>query len=193
MQSRRRNRRSLKLDGDHRAVADRGVRVCVDGTVNAPNPRRAHLIAAFALLHVVACCGAALPNTSGSMGRAAWRDPRVVDELSSWAKVLGTRGSDLERRLYDLAQDWTKVRKALLTPVQPYLTLSGLTQGWVVFVAGTRQADRFEVIARDARGVGRRLYLRADNTAQGQSRLLEGQAWRNVTFSAAWPDTRSRN
>ena len=77
--------------------------------------------------------------------------------------------------------------------MQPYLTLSGLTQGWVVFVAGTRQADRFEVIARDARGVGRRLYLRADSTAQGQSRLLEGQAWRNVTFSAAWPDTRSRN
>ena len=154
--------------------------------------RRRQLIAAFAIFHVLACCGAALPNASQGLRRSAWRDPRVKDELSSWADVFGVTRPALEDTLFDAAKAWQATRKTLLLPLRPYLKLSGITQGWVVFVAGTRQADRFEVLARDDDGDERRLYLRGDDDAQWQSTLLESQAWRNVTFSAAWPDPRSR-
>ena len=48
------------------------------------------------------------------------------------------------------------------------------------------------MLARDQAGHARALYRRADDDAQWQSRLIESQSWRNVTFSAAWPDRRNR-
>ncbi len=141
---------------------------------------------------MLSCCAAALPNPAAGLRRSVWRDPRVQDEISSWALALGTDRNSLQHSLFDLAHHWQEARTALLTPLRPYLKLSGLTQGWVVFVAGTRHADRFEVVARDDAGRTRQLYLRGDDEHQWQARLLESQAWRNVTFTASWPDGPSR-
>lgn len=141
---------------------------------------------------MLACCAAAIPDVSLGLKRSAWRDPRVKDEVASWAEVLGTTRPILEEQLFSLAEAWQSTRKTLLTPVRPYLKATGITQGWVVFVAGTRQADRFEVIARDRHRKTRGLYRRGEDDKQWEARLLESQSWRNVTFSAAWPGSRSK-
>jgi hypothetical protein len=62
----------------------------------------------------------------------------------------------------------------------------------VVFVAGTRQADRFEVVGTRLDGSSQALYRRGDDDAQWQAGLIEGSRFRNATFIAAWPDGRGQ-
>jgi hypothetical protein len=153
---------------------------------------RRNLIAAFAIVHVLACCAAAIPNASPALKKSGWQDARVKDELGAWAAVFGVTGAELEVELFAIVSTWESVRTTLLKPVKPWLKLTGLSQGWIVFVAGTRQADRFEVKAFETSGATRVLYRRGDDDKQWEARLLESQAWRNVTFSAAWPGKKSR-
>jgi hypothetical protein len=140
--------------------------------------------------------GDAAPLSRRAVVRAVlavlWLHPRVVDELGAWAKVLGQEQKAFVATLKSIASTGGDIREALLTPFRPILSLTGMRQSWVVFIAGTRQADRFEVHAIHDDGRVQRLYLRGDDSAQWQARLIEGSRFRNATFFGAWPDKRGK-
>lgn len=146
---------------------------------------------AVAVLVWVAICGvAAIPDVGRANGN--WNDPRVNDELTSWAKALGLPPSAFKRSLQTVVDDLVGVRRLVMKPFRPLLDATGVRQSWVVFVAGTRQADRFEVVGFRDDGTVVDLYRRGDDTAQHDATLIEGSRFRNATFLAAWPDQRGK-
>ena len=142
------------------------------------------------LVWVVICAVAAIPDVGRANGN--WDDPRVNDELTSWARALGLSPSSFKRSLQTMVDDVVGIRRLAMKPFRPLLDATGLRQAWVVFVAGTRQADRFEVVGFRNDGVVVDLYRRGDDTAQHDATLIEGSRFRNATFLAAWPDQRGK-
>ncbi len=153
---------------------------------------RARLRAALALVWLSTALVAAIPDFGRASADANWNDPRVVDELGAWAKALRQEPKAFVATLKDIATVGADIRDVVLTPFRPILKLTGMQQSWVVFIAGTRQADRFEVHATHDDGPVERLYLRGDDSAQWQARLIEGSRFRNATFFGAWPDRRGK-
>ena len=151
---------------------------------------RRQAVAVAVLVWVAICAVAAIPDVGRANGN--WNDPRVNDELTSWANALGLSPSTFKRSLQTLADDVVGVRRLAMKPFRPLLDATGLRQAWVVFVAGTRQADRFEVVGFRTDGTVVDLYRRGDDTAQHDATLIEGSRFRNATFLAAWPDQRGK-
>jgi hypothetical protein len=171
----------------------------VDGVTGAPAATLsgeaswwAHLRAALALVWLLSCVVAAIPDLDRAKATANWKDPRVIDELSVWAEALGQEPTAFVATLKMIAERGAAIRGVIMTPFKPILKATGIRQSWVVFIAGTRQADRFEVTGHHVDGRAERLYLRGDDTAQWRARLIEGSRFRNATFLAAWPDKRGR-
>jgi len=138
----------------------------------------------------VTCCVATIPNVGRANGN--WNDPRITDELAPWAQALGVAPATFKRSLQTAVDDITVARRLVMKPFRPLLQATGLQQSWVVFVAGTRQADRFEVVGVRHDGTVVDVYRRGDQSAQQHAGLIEGSRFRNATFLAAWPDKRGK-
>jgi hypothetical protein len=153
---------------------------------------RRHLVGIGVVLWLATCCVAAIPDVGRADANALWHDPRIDDELSAWARALGVEPATFKSTLHSVARHGADARSALQRPFKPLLQLTGIRQAWVVFVAGTRQADRFEVVGTRLDGSSQALYRRGDDDAQWQASLIEGSRFRNATFIAAWPDGRGQ-
>ena len=87
----------------------------------APLSRRAVVRAVLAVLWLLTCAVAAIPDFGRASADANWNDPRVVDGLGAWAKVLGQEQKAFVATLKSIASTGGDIREALLTPFRPIL------------------------------------------------------------------------
>lgn len=156
-----------------------------------------HVVAAFVVVHVVACLLAALPNPAVALDRRHWKEPRVQAELAAWSKRLGVAPDLLEERMWSLTTAWIDVRKLVLSPVRPYLDASGMRQHWAMFAAGTRHRDRFQLRGRSCATPGtgctwRALYTTGVEDEDFLRAHIEHPRVRSGSFRWIWPDHRAR-
>ncbi|HEY4224070.1 MAG TPA: hypothetical protein VGO62_22095, partial [Myxococcota bacterium] len=155
-----------------------------------------HVVAAFVIYHVVANALDCIPEVSMGMNKAAWHEPRVRHELDVWAARLGVERRSFEDELWALGQTFQGVRRAMLTPFRPYLNATAQHQAWAMFIAGTRDRDRFEVRARSCSGRDedcdwRTLYARDDDDHAFLRDILESPRVRSAIFRWGWPQNKA--
>lgn len=156
------------------------------------------LAAVFVVLHIVSSCVDVVPNLGQALDRRTWREPRVRHELDLWAARLGMERAPFEDRLYKLTRSIQGTRALVETPLRPWLDVTGNKQSWAMFIAGTRDRDRFQVRARTCtpsdpspteveRCPWIALYTRGVDEEDFLRDILEHPRVRSATFRWGWP------
>lgn len=150
-----------------------------------------HLRALLVALHVLAVVLVAVPAPEGGMNRNAWKDPTVQAEFASWAGRLAAMGlelspSELEDRLWTLAERWSKGRSIVLKPIRPYTRYAGTGQPWRMFVAPHTHPSRLFIELREE-GEWRTIFVARDPTRTWRAEQLDHDRARAALFRYAWP------
>jgi hypothetical protein len=99
-----------------------------------------HFRSFLILTHLVAICLKAIPAPEGGMNKNDWKNPTVQAEFKTWTAHFNAIGvnieqSELEGKLWTLAQQYMSIRKKILKPFRPYYRHFGADQNWRLFVA----------------------------------------------------------
>jgi hypothetical protein len=147
-----------------------------------------HVVAAFVVFHLAANAVDLIPEVSQGMNRRAWQEPRVKAELTTWAQRLGMDEPALEDDLWSLGDVVVGFRSAVETPFRPYLRATGQMQTWAMFVAGTRDRDRFQLRTRTCDECAWTVvYQRGDDEHTFLRDVLEHPRIRSAMFRWGWP------
>ena len=143
------------------------------------------------VFHVVAVSLAAFPSVgTAGLNRSAWGQPTVQGEFRAWSGRLAALGihltpSELEDRLWTIANDSEAVREDVLTPFQPYYRYCGTWQSWKMFVAPHRHPAKLHVdIQRD--GQWQPVYEARSDEHRWRADQLGHIRTRAVLFRYAW-------
>jgi hypothetical protein len=104
--------------------------------------RRLKLRALFVAFHVVAMAIVSLPN-AGIASKARWQSDVTQNDLATWAarlRAMGWRTSNeaFQRRLWDGAVRYARVRTVVGAPFDAYAGATGAGQGWTMFASPQR-------------------------------------------------------
>jgi hypothetical protein len=150
-----------------------------------------HIRAGLVTLHLIAITLLALPAPEGGMDRQAWQNPTVQDEFRAWSHTLTSCGliitpTELEDRLWTIAQRYMALRGGVLQPFGPYYTTCGTFQGWRMFVG----PHRFPLVLHidiAEQGQWRPVYIERDSQYRWRSRQLDSYRFRAALFRLGWP------
>jgi len=154
-------------------------------------PRWEHIRGVLILLHILAVLLMALPAPEGAQRREAWNDPTVTAEFEAWSERLNhvgyeTTPDDLKTDLFTLAQDFTEVRKTVLSPARPYARYLGTQQSWRMFVAPHRFPTRLHVELKQAEGEWETVSIYQDPDYSWKADLFEQDRFRSALFRYGW-------
>lgn len=145
------------------------------------------------LFHLAGSCVAVLPDARYGLDRRAWADARVERELAVWADRVGMTPSAFQDRLYELAVRYEGARSAALAPFEAYFRVSGVSQNWSMFAAGTVESDRFGLRARRCEDCPWEwLYVHADDDHAWSRAVLGHPRVRSAIFRWSWPSHAGR-
>lgn len=150
-----------------------------------------HLRAALVAFHLLAIVLSAIPAPAGGMNRKNWADPTVQGEFEAWGRRLGIDADRLEDALWSLARTWMGFRELYLTPVRPYLELTGTDQPWRMFVAPHRYPARYQVQVRAADAGAddwETVFEERSPTAQWRASFFAQERVRSALFRYSWPE-----
>lgn len=150
---------------------------------------RDHALGFGVAAHLLAITLMALPNPSGALNPAAWRDPTVQAELGRWAGRLAFLGWDrdeLQANLWTFATGANRVREAVLFPFKPYYRYCGTWQSWKMFVAPHTHPTRLQIEVE--RGGRWTLVFRERSDEHAWLReKLDNDRLRSTVFRLGWP------
>ena len=150
-----------------------------------------HIRALLVLLHLVVICALTTPDLSGTMSRAAWKQPAVQRELAPWAERFGQTPEEFEDNLWDLATGWRDWRTRLLGPIKPYSDYFGVRQRWRMFASPNRVPARYEIdIKVDA--AWRPIYRSRSDQYTWRRKLFDHDRMRTSMYRATWPNSQHR-
>lgn len=123
-----------------------------------------HVRAALIVAHLGAITVAAVPTPEGSLTESRLRDPQVRDALAPWAELVARLrlADDVDggyRWLWDAGHRMVQVRRAVMTPISPYLRFTGNAQSWKMFGVAPAQHARLEIHGRAPGGDWEPLYV----------------------------------
>lgn len=155
---------------------------------------RWHLLGVFVIYHIAAVVLQALPDPGGAFSRQAWRDPTVQQEFAIWSRWLSANGyaitpRQLEDRLWVLAGDLAKVRRAVVRPFNLYGNVIGVRQPWRMFVAPHRFPTSLEIDVREDRE-WRTIYADRSDAHTWRRGLFDHDRMRAAVFRYGWPNYR---
>ena len=104
-----------------------------------------HARAALVLAHVLTMVLAAIPAPVNGMNRAMWKNPTAKMEFETWARGLRMQPDEFEELIWKLANLWMSIRDVYLTPVTPWIRITGTEQPWRMFVGPDRYPPRFQL------------------------------------------------
>jgi len=154
-------------------------------------PHWEHIRGVLVLLHILAVVLMALPAPEGAMRRDAWEDPTVTAEFEAWTERLRQVGyetttEELKSELFTVAQDFTEIRKTVLTPVEPYARYLGTQQSWRMFVAPHRFPTRLHVEIKREGSDWETVSIYQDPVYRWKAEVFEHDRFRSALFRYGW-------
>lgn len=147
-----------------------------------------HARAALVLAHVLTMVLAALPAPVNGMNRAMWKNPTARLEFEAWARGLRMKPDEFEELIWKLANLWMSIREVYLTPVTPWIRITGTEQPWRMFVGPDRYPPRFQVQARKKDGEFATLYEERSAEHRWHEDYFDQERARSYLYRYAWPD-----
>jgi len=160
------------------------------GALAATSPWRHRLVYAFVTFHLVAITLAALPAPPQSLKREDLATGEEAANVAAWSDRLNRLGwavspSELEEALWKAAENFSRIRKRILAPFQPYYKFCGTGQGWKMFVGPHHNPSRLHVEIRE-NGHWRPVYIEGSREHNWLRSRLNHEHWRTVLITAVY-------
>jgi hypothetical protein len=148
------------------------------------------LRAALILFHLAVITGVALPSPGPGANRSTWNDPTVQAEFRARNARLTSLGfastpEALQDRVFDIASDYSALRRRAIEPLLPWLRLTGTGQSWRMFVAPHRNPARLQIDLEQG-GVWTPLYRARSGEYAWRAIVFDHDRMRSATFRYAW-------
>lgn len=147
-----------------------------------------HLRAALVLAHVLTMVLAAIPAPVNGMNRAMWKNPTAKMEFETWARGLRMKPDEFEELIWKLANLWMSIREVYLTPVNPWIRLTGTEQPWRMFVGPDRFPPRYQLAMKVQSGEWLTLYEERSQAYTWRADYFDQERARSYLYRYAWPE-----
>ena len=147
-----------------------------------------HLRAVLVLAHLLTMVLAALPAPVNGMDRALWKNPTAQLEFQTWARGLRMDPDEFEEGIWKLANLWMGIREIYLTPVTPYIRITGTEQPWRMFVGPDRFPPRFQLQMKGKEGDFVTLYEERSAEFTWHEEYFTQERVRSYLYRYAWPE-----
>jgi hypothetical protein len=131
----------------------------------------------------------AIPSPEGGMNRQNWKERTVQAEFAMWAARFGMQEPVFEDRLWAFASVYQHVLDVILTPVDEWEDLSGMSQSWKMFVAPHRFPSRLQIQARTSPDAEwETVFEERSETAMWHAEIFDTERLRSAIFRWSWPN-----